>query len=101
MKSGSVVRHNKDILGVAMGTLLILSIPFVAMHFTSEVDWNLGDFIIIGALLFGTGLAYVLVARRTPAVGKRVLIGGILAVVMLLIWAELAVGVFGTPFAGN
>ena len=101
MKSGSVVRHNKDIIGVAIVTLLILSIPFVAMHFTSEVDWGLSDFIIIGALLFGTGLMYVLIARRTPNVGERVLVGGVLAIVMLLIWAELAVGIFGTPFAGN
>jgi len=32
---------------------------------------------------------------------NRILFIGILVLMFLLIWAELAVGIFGTPFAGN
>jgi hypothetical protein len=32
---------------------------------------------------------------------NRFLYIGILVLIFMLIWAELAVGIFGTPFAGN
>jgi hypothetical protein len=31
----------------------------------------------------------------------RFVLGAVLAVALLLVWAELAVGIFGTPFAGT
>lgn len=80
---------------------LILMIPFVAMQFTSEVNWDMTDFIIMGILLSGTGLLCELVLRTVKSVQKRVLICGIILIGLFLIWAELAVGIFGTPFAGS
>jgi hypothetical protein len=65
------------------------------------VQWTLLDFVIAAILLGCTGNAYVLVARRTPEVKRRVLIGTVLLAALLLVWAEMAVGVFGTPFAGS
>ena len=89
-------------LGVmALGTIGILAIPMVAMQFTNEVDWDLRDFIIMGALIFGTGAAYVLIASFLHSKEKRLAVGLVLAVLFLLTWAELAVGIFGTPFAGS
>jgi len=32
---------------------------------------------------------------------KRIIIGIVIAAVLLLIWIELAVGIFGTPWAGS
>ena len=32
---------------------------------------------------------------------KKILVTILLVIVLLLIWVELAVGIFGTPFAGN
>jgi hypothetical protein len=31
----------------------------------------------------------------------RILIIGLILILFLLVWAELAVGIFGTPFAGS
>jgi hypothetical protein len=31
----------------------------------------------------------------------KILLGGAVLILLLLVWAELAVGIFGTPFAGN
>ncbi|MER0440118.1 hypothetical protein [Emticicia sp. W12TSBA100-4] len=83
----------------AAGFLLLL--PLVAMQFTKEVNWTLSDFIVAGVLLFGTGGLIELAMRKINKVGTRVwVILGIL-IVLFLVWAELAVGIFGTPFAGS
>jgi hypothetical protein len=58
------------------------------------VNWGPGDFLVGGALLAGTGLAYVLAKRRLASQGGRALLGGLLALGLLLVWAELAVGIF-------
>lgn len=87
----------KGIAWVLLGTACILSVPLVAMQLTDEVDWKLFDFLTMGVLLVGTGFMFVVV--RT--LQSRVVIGLVLGLALLLTWAELAVGVFGTPFAGS
>lgn len=86
------------ILSAAGGLLLI---PFIAMQFTNEVKWKPFDFIIMGFLLFGTGLLCELVLRKVTGTTNRIIICAIVLCAFLLTWAELAVGVFGTPFAGS
>jgi len=66
------------------------------MQFTSEVDWTLFDFVIAGALLFGTGFMFVLAARKAREIRRRAAIGIVLAAALLWVWAELAMGVFTT-----
>ena len=80
---------------------ILLSIPYIAMQFTTDVDWNITDFAIMGVLLFGTGLLCELVMRTVKSIDNRILICGAVLFVFFLIWAELAVGIFGTPFAGS
>ena len=80
----------------------ILSLPLIAMQFEGNgVDWDLRDFIVMGVLLFGTGLACEAVLRKVKSTGKRLLYVGLILIALFLVWAELAVGVFGTPFAGS
>ena len=45
-----------DLLRVFVFTGVILLIPLLAMQFTDEVDWQIGDFLIGGLLIFGFGL---------------------------------------------
>jgi hypothetical protein len=79
----------------------ILAIPLVAMQFTNEVQWDLRDFAVMGTLLLSTGLGIELVLRnlKTGILRTAILVAILLA--LFLIWAELAVGIFGTPFAGS
>ena len=80
---------------------MLLSIPFISMQFTSEVDWKIQDFIIMGILLFGTGLMFELVMRKVKTIKNRILICFTILIIFLLVWTELAVGILGTPFAGS
>lgn len=93
--------RNKRIFIIIAITLFLLAIPFVAMQFTKKVDWNLFDFVIIGALMFGTGLSIDFILRKVKTVKNKIIIFGVIIILFFLIWAELAVGIFGTPFAGS
>ena len=90
-----------DIGRVALGTAAILLIPLVAMQFDSGVDWSPADFALMGALIASTGMMFVVVARNVVKRSHRLLLGVGLVLALALVWVELAVGVFGTPFAGS
>ena len=80
---------------------ILLLIPLIAMQFTDEVNWSPFDFVIMGGLLLGTGLLIELVIRKVKTTGYRIAICGAVLASFVLIWLELAVGIFGTPFAGS
>ena len=92
---------NKRLIAILAGATALLLVPLLAMQFTTEVNWSVFDFIVAGSLLFGAGLLIEVVLRK--ATRKNFKLGLIVLIVALLLltWAELAVGVFGTPFAGN
>lgn len=85
----------KNIILVVLAAAFILLVPLVAMQFTDEVAWDLFDFAIAGALLVGTGVMYVMSARKVSNPQYRAVIGVALAVALLLVWIELAVGIIG------
>ncbi len=86
---------------IMLTATLILLVPLVAMLFTEEVDWQLFDFVVAAILLFGTGLLIEFVLRKVKNTQTRLLYCGIVLAVLFLVWAELAVGIFGSPFAGS
>lgn len=88
--------QNRNIFRIALATALILLIPLLAMQFTDEVAWTLADFAVAGALLFGTGLTYELVARKMGGVAYRVALGVAVAAACILVWMNLAVGLIGS-----
>lgn len=93
---------SKKIAVLALATAFLLSIPLVAMQFTREVDWGPVDFMVMGTLIFGTGLAYILITRKANHITYRFAAGMALATAFLLIWANLAVGLIGAgPNPGN
>lgn len=95
-------KFNQSILRVALATALILLVPLVAMQFTNEVDWGVGDFIVMGALLFSIGFSYVLATRYISNIVFKIAIGFALGTTLFMIWANLAVGLIGSgPHWGN
>jgi hypothetical protein len=84
----------KPLVRVAFATLALLLVPAIAMHFTSEMAWGAGDFLVAGVLLFGAGALAVLAVRQVRSNGHRVAVVLAVAAGLSLIWAELAVGLF-------
>ena len=80
---------------------ILLLIPLVAMQLTKEVNWSLFDFIIMGAMLLITGLLGEVILKRVKKSKHRLILYITIVMIFFLIWAELAVGIFGTPFAGD
>lgn len=84
----------RNIMFIALGTIGILLIPFLAMQFGAGVDWGLSDFMVAGVLLFGMSLLYELIVRKITDGKQRLAIGIVLLFALLWLWAELAVGLF-------
>ena len=93
--------QNKRIIAILLTAAALLSMPLIAMQFTTDVDWTASDFIIMGILLLGTGLLCEFVLRKFKKTSQRIIICGAVLLAFALIWAELAVGIFGSPFAGS
>jgi Kef-type K+ transport system membrane component KefB len=92
---------NKRLIGIVLTVAFLLFIPLIAMQFTDEVNWTLSDFVIAGVLLLGTGLICELVMRKVNKTNHRIILCTAILVALVIIWVELAVGLFGTPFAGS
>ena len=71
------------------------------MQFTDEVNWTTIDFIIAGGLLFAAVFISEIAMRKIKNTNYKVVILGTIFIIVILIWIELAVGIFGTPFSGN
>jgi hypothetical protein len=87
---------------VALITLVLLLVPFVAMQVTPDVRWDLVDFVLAGTLIFVAGSVLAVVLQSHTSVTYRA--GVIIAIgtTFLMIVANLAVGLIGSgPNAGN
>jgi hypothetical protein len=82
---------------IGWGTPIALLIaPLVAMQFTSEVAWTMGDF-IFAAMMFGlVGALLELAVGRSSSWAYRGAAGMALASAFLHIWITGAVGIIGS-----
>ncbi|MFT4605339.1 MAG: hypothetical protein ACI9W4_002078 [Rhodothermales bacterium] len=85
---------NWRLIAWSMAGLLLL-LPLVAMQFSNQVAWSLGDFLIFGAMLGGAGLALELAYRKAGSSSYKVGVGLAVLAAFLLIWINGAVGIIG------
>ena len=81
----------RSVGNVALATALILLLPLLA-----QWAWTLADFVFAGALIFGTGLTYVLAARKAGNIAYRAAVGVALAAASIIVWVTGAVGIIGS-----
>lgn len=81
------------ILWVAVISGLILLVPAISMQLTDTVNWQTGDFIVMGVLLFSFGCVGTVLWQKLNS-SQLVLGITVLVLSFLYIWVELAVGVF-------
>lgn len=89
-KSSSYIDRNSVFGHLGLAICVVLLAPLLAMQSSEEVSWTLTDFVMAGTLLFVAGSVFILLARRFP--GKKLLIATATLLVVLYLWAEMAVG---------
>lgn len=82
-------------LQIALGTAGLLLIPAVLRW-----PWGLGDFIIMGALIFTTGVLVDLVMHKISP-QYRLIAATVVLLTAVLIWLELAVGLVEQLLSGT
>ena len=80
--------------------LLVLLVPIVGVIFF-ELNWSRFDFLVMALLILSLSILINLILYYLNSSKLKLLSIFFLVILFLLIWAELAVGVFGTPFAGD
>ena len=93
--------QNKRLFIILLISLSLLLIPLIVMSFTDAINWTIADFIIVGSLLVGTGLVSEIVMRKVKNINYKAGLIVVILIIVFLMWIELAVGLFGTPFGGN
>lgn len=71
----------------------LLVAPAIAMLFTREVNWGAEDFAALALLIGVGGLAVELAMRFGRKPVHRAMLLAAIALALLLVWAELAVGI--------
>ena len=77
------------------------TIPVIAMLVTGEVHWSLFDFAAAAVLLGIAALSADAILGRFDTRRARTAALAFLVLALAIVWAELAVGVFGSVFSGS
>ena len=91
--TNKLLMQNRVFAWLAVATGALLLVPLIAMQFTTEVNWDATDFIVMGGLIFTAGSVFVLIARQVKE-KHRLPAALLVAAAFLYVWAELAVGIF-------
>ena len=78
-----------------------LLVPLVANQISDQVNWNVMDFITMGILLIFSGYWTQIVIKKIKSKSKKVVFISLILLIFLLLWAEMAVGIFNSPIAGS
>jgi hypothetical protein len=74
--------------GPASVTALILLIPILGNHFVDGWNWPFRGFVLFGAVIFSTALAFQLATRNADSMGHRVAFGITLVTSFVLFWGN-------------
>ncbi len=95
-----IIKNQRSIVLFSI-PLVLLCIPMIAMQFFKSWNWSLIDFVAVGFILLGTAFIINLILEKFKTTKSRLILIGITLTVLVLTWIELAVGIFGSPFAGS
>ena len=89
---------NSAFIYYALSPLLV---PLVANQISEQVNWNAMDFIIMGTFLIFSAYWIQKVIKKIKSKSKKVVFISLIILIFLLLWIEMAVGIFNSPIAGS
>lgn len=99
MKTKKINFDQKSLVRIIGVPAIILLILFIIGQLSKQMEWDETDYVVAGGILITAMTLLELIyktAGRYKAAAIFVIVFGV-----LLLWAELAVGLFGTQFAGD
>lgn len=81
--------------------LFLLLIPTFGMMFSNQFNWSLFDFITMGVFLLVLGIGINFILNKVKKGSLRYVLIILVLLLFSLIYVELSVGVFESPFAGQ
>lgn len=93
---------NIRFIGILTTVAVLLLVPFAAMQFGVDgVKWTAIDFIAAAVMLLGAGICIETALRVVKRFEYRIVACVAILFALAVVWAELAVGIIGTPLAGS
>lgn len=94
MNAATADRHNFRSYRIAFAAiaLAILAVPLIAMQFTGEVAWTIGDFLVAAILLVALGGAIELAIRHLSGRVARAAGIALALAAFVVVWGMLATG---------
>lgn len=89
MNINKMLISKKSVYIVFVTTLFVLLLPLIAMQFTQEVNWDVGDFIVAGALFVFFGYLYNVLTKASKNTIKNFLTGLLVLVLFIFVWVNL------------
>lgn len=96
-----MITQKQTTLAIFAVPVLLLVAAFFGNLFVEGWNWSGFDFLVAAILLFGTAALISLVRAVVKNRNYRIIISLVIVAILVLVWMELAVGIFGTPFAGS
>lgn len=96
-----MMTHKQTTVAIFAVPALLLAAAFLGNLFVEGWNWSGFDFLVAAILLFGTAGLISLVRTLVKNRIYRIIISLVIVSILVLVWIELAVGIFGTPFAGS
>lgn len=81
-------------------TVTVLLVVFLASLLSDQVMWSIYDFLIGGGLIFVFATIEVILWNKLKS-QHRLFVVLFVLLVFLILWAEMAVGLFDSPLAGS
>ncbi len=81
-------------------TVAVLLVVFLASLLSDQVMWSIYDFLIGGGLIFVFATIEVILWNKLKS-QHRLFVVLFVLLVFLILWAEMAVGLFDSPLAGS
>jgi uncharacterized membrane protein len=82
------------IIKLVIAWFILLFIPFIASQSSSEVNWNFGDFVVMGVLLLIAFGLFEYARIKLKSKVKKYLAWFFIVILFICVWIELAVGFF-------
>jgi len=95
------MKKNKRFLWMLLAVVVLIALRLGSIPFTDEGDWSVNEFLFGSIILLLLVVILEAILRMTKDKPRRRWIILAIFVLTLLLWAEMGVGIFGTPLAGE